>query len=373
MDKPSKAERRFVWFGATFWFCAAAVGAYFLGVRPVQRYRAAKSWPSVPCEIVSSGLEPYRGESGRSDKLDISYRYDYAGQTFTSDAYDLFSGQSTGCREEKTIVAALQPGSWVTCYVNPSNPREAVLDRRLPPEIGSVLLPLVVAALTAVGLVRMRRRARAGSAPGQFSSLAVSGDGALAAPGPVAPSVFLPRHGSRWSAPALSAALHAGLWWFVSGRLDRLLSAHWKPAGLPPSAHAAVYIVLGFLLAWRPIRMFLELFNPELELRLSPAVARPGQAARLEWRVRGRGAPISSLRISLDGWSGQSDRPRYNQLLFEQVVGVVPPTGQLALGFPAAGQRPWPPNDREMWWVRVELQASPLPKATTGYRLPIAG
>lgn len=111
------------------WF---AVGCALLNVVflvPLYRSVVAINWHATPCTITSSGV----------DRRDVSivYVYDFGGRQYQSDRYDFNEGVE-GTRTERRINAIrgrYQPGEQVTCYVKPSDPGQAVINRRFNPSI----------------------------------------------------------------------------------------------------------------------------------------------------------------------------------------------------------------------------------------------
>jgi hypothetical protein len=105
------------------------VGGGLMAVRhyTVSRTAAAQSWTATPCVIQRSGFET--GDEGER-YLDIQYSYEFNGQQYESYAIDLLPG-SAGDESafEEQLYEACPVGATVTCYVNPEDPSDAVLDR----------------------------------------------------------------------------------------------------------------------------------------------------------------------------------------------------------------------------------------------------
>ena len=96
-----------------------------LAVAPLQRVRAARDWMAVPCTIVSSQMKERPHDDGVIGFAEIVYRYDVGKQQYVSHQlsfFDLFP-------EDAVNVDANRPGAQTTCFVDPSDPSEAVLQR----------------------------------------------------------------------------------------------------------------------------------------------------------------------------------------------------------------------------------------------------
>jgi hypothetical protein len=105
---------------------------------PVVGLVRAQTWTASTCEVLSSRVASHYDSSsdgGATYWVEVRYRWTLDGVSYTGDRYDLRGAASTeaasDCRE---IVRELPPGRKVTCYVNPSKPGEAVIDRDLHPE-----------------------------------------------------------------------------------------------------------------------------------------------------------------------------------------------------------------------------------------------
>jgi uncharacterized protein DUF3592 len=103
---------------------------YFFFVRPARRVREAKSWRETPCVIVFSAVKEDETDSGLYTIL-MTYQYAFAGRTYTSSRYSFSVLATAGSILKKRVTRRLAPGTTATCYVNPNDPQDAVIDRRL--------------------------------------------------------------------------------------------------------------------------------------------------------------------------------------------------------------------------------------------------
>lgn len=119
-----------------------AAGLYFLCIKPLKRIARAKTWQARTCFILSSAVEEDQNDSGLY-RLVIHYQYQVAGRTYTSRRYSFSmasspGGATAGYRGKKAIVDRLPPGASTVCWVDPDDPREAVIDRGLTWDIALV-------------------------------------------------------------------------------------------------------------------------------------------------------------------------------------------------------------------------------------------
>lgn len=134
-------------------FLVAGVAAtYFTFVRPVLGVERARHWPAVPCRVISSRVQTHSGKS-TTYNVDILYSYNVDGREYRSNRYDFMSGSSSGYSSKAIIVAQYRPGTTTKCYVNPSEPTDAVLDRSFQPVMLAGLIPTVFLFIGVGGLI----------------------------------------------------------------------------------------------------------------------------------------------------------------------------------------------------------------------------
>ena len=135
------------WGLAAFFGVFLLVGAgafYAIGVRPMLKIQEARHWATVPCTVVSSNVRSHSGSKGGTTySVDILYRYEVDGREYRSNQYEFMGGSSSGYDGKAAIVHQFPPGMKATCYVNPSDPTEAVLEREFTTEMLWGLFPLI--------------------------------------------------------------------------------------------------------------------------------------------------------------------------------------------------------------------------------------
>jgi hypothetical protein len=109
---------------------------YFAFVLPLAPIYAARHWTAVPCTIIASGMRSDHSAKEYNQKFteDVVYSYEVAGKTHQGTRYKFLEGWYTRSEKgprEAEFVAHYRPGRQTTCYVNPSNPTDVVLDRGL--------------------------------------------------------------------------------------------------------------------------------------------------------------------------------------------------------------------------------------------------
>jgi hypothetical protein len=102
--------------GCIFW-------SYF--AKPYLKSRDARNWNEVPCTIISSQIREVSTRNGPQDIVDIVYAYERHGKKHQSNQYAFrdISHNATA------IVNRHPPGTNATCYVNPKDATDAVIER----------------------------------------------------------------------------------------------------------------------------------------------------------------------------------------------------------------------------------------------------
>lgn len=109
-------------------------------------------WPSVPATLTSASLDIKRTENGNQFQAIARYRYHVGSQTYTNDRVAIVdSADSMGNFQKnlsRKLRRALNGGSMVPAYYNPSEPQDSVLNRDFRPEI--ILMESVIAVVVAL-------------------------------------------------------------------------------------------------------------------------------------------------------------------------------------------------------------------------------
>lgn len=95
-------------------------------IGPALMWCRTRSWVPTPCTIEQATVRP----GGKSTHWpDILYRYEWQGRTYRSNRADLEVGSASGSGAAD-LVARHPVGGADTCFVNPADPGQAVLERR---------------------------------------------------------------------------------------------------------------------------------------------------------------------------------------------------------------------------------------------------
>lgn len=286
-------------FGLVF-FVAGLALFYFLTFRPLIEWQSAQQWPELPCTILDSEVVTVRSSDSTTYRAEVSYRYTFAGREYTSKRYNFFTGSSSGRSGKEAIVAAYPKGAQRSCYVNPEQPSEAVLNRdfSITYLFGSFGLIFVVVG----GIV-----AYAGVAEKKKPALAALEEHAVA-PEPLPLRL---RPGATPLAKVLGM-LFIALFWNGIVWTAILLGRDDAPSGFFGGyifLFLGLFVLIGFYIIGLFFKEVLALLNPRPILTLTPGGIQLGQEAQIDWHFTGATGRIARLRVWLEG----SERATYRR------------------------------------------------------------
>jgi hypothetical protein len=121
---------------------------------PLMRLADAMSWDETPCVIESSTLHYETSDDGTTYRPDITYSYAYGDGDYYGSRYTFAEGTSSGRNRHQKAVDRYRPGNRAVCYVNPNNPEESVLSRKVTVDylFGCLGLIFVAAGLLVIVL-----------------------------------------------------------------------------------------------------------------------------------------------------------------------------------------------------------------------------
>ncbi|XAL98482.1 DUF3592 domain-containing protein [Phycisphaeraceae bacterium D3-23] len=383
-----------VLFGLVF-FLAGLGTLVWMAVIPLSKVAAARSWQPVPCAVVSSQVTTHSDSDGTTYGIELVYEYEFGGQTYTSDRRSFgIHGSSSGYKGKKKFVDAHPPGHAMTCYVDPSDPGEATLERGVGLSFLWALFPLPF-LLAGFFIMRAGVKSMRGGGKGadwRPDALREGEHGVLPVAGEheAGPVVLRPRGQRLGGAVGL---LVFGLIWngvvafpvtqvvggWRSGDPDLCLSLFMLPF---------VAVGIGVMLMW--VRQVMLVFAPVIEVELSRSALAVGETAELRWRVQGRLWRLTAMTIVLVGeekatYRRGTDTVTDTHAFFEQTVAGADGSGQTFQTLPAVPERGSTtvtipadtmhsfdaPNNKIVWSIKVsgEVHRWPDPKDT--YELTI--
>ena len=302
-----KGQRFASLFFAVF-LLAGCVFLYFFLLSPLFKIMAAKSWPEVPCVVISSEVKSHDSDDGTTYSVNILYRYEFNEREFKSNRYGFMGGSSSGHAGKAEIVRRHPPGKQTFCYVNPADPTEAVLVRGFTPAMWFGAIPLVFVLVGAGGLIQsVRKRNAGGLVSGAMGRPITFGDQTSAA-NPVLPgaeragTVLLKPKTAPW-AKFLGAILIAAFWNGCISVFVLQAVKSWK-SGDPEwflTLFMIPFVLIGLVMIGAVGYCFLALFNPRPTLRMTPGAVPLGGQLQVDWEFSGRTHALQRVRIRLEG------------------------------------------------------------------------
>lgn len=307
---------------------------YFATVRPLLRISAARSWTPVVCTIVAAEVKQHDdGDGGSTYSIEMAYSYKFNGRDCVGHRYNFVEGSSSSSGWRYAVVRAHPPGRRTTCYVNPNDPTDAVIERGPHRELFWVGLLSLLFVLIGVGLLGgvVLHRRRAAEPFGPRAALSSNSR---------KPSGVIPIDSDADDGPirlkpkmtplkTLFAALFAALFWngIVSIFVWQLFSK-WQQGAFDVflCVFLTPFVLIGIgLIAFVGVSA-LGLFNPVPVLTLSHGSIPLGGSGRLSWTFAGNTNAVRTLKISLKGVEratcGQGDSNKTETSVFYDRVLV---------------------------------------------------
>jgi len=292
-DKARKAGRG---WGLVVLFAAFTLigGGIFLGVflRPLRQIAESPSWRETECVIEFSRVGRHEGDDSTTYSVDVLYSYEFGGRKYRSSRPRIFNASSSGYAAKRTIVRRLPKGTRTTCYVNPRDPQDAVLDRSFPKLIFLGFIPLAFFLIGAAGLTRVLSKAtlRSDTTPVFTVPRLEAG-----------PVVLRPKVGSfgRFVGCAFFTVFWNGVLsvflWDAIGQWRRGSEPWLETLFLTP------FVLVGLGCLAGLAHGFLGLFSPRPVLRMTPGSLSLGGSASVDWEISRGSSAIRRLRIYLEG------------------------------------------------------------------------
>lgn len=307
---PTPAKRKLgtkgiVGFFSIFFIMGSAF-FYFMFLGPVLNIFAARSWVATPCVIEHSELERHSDSDGVTYEIDMRYRYTYEGNTYHAERYWFAFGSSSNYDGRRAIVDAHPAGSETSCYVDPDNPSEAVIDRSFPGELWFGLLPLIFVLVGLSGMIGAPvYQARQNRRDPDRAWLPQSGDSDTAspygAPHDVSALTLRPTL-HRWG--KLGGMILFALFWNGLTSVFVVIAVNSHLDGDPEwflTFFIIPFVLVGLGLLGGVAYSALALLNPIIELTVSAREVALGETLDLSWRIDGSPRRLRKLAFTLEG------------------------------------------------------------------------
>ncbi len=355
-DKPAKGPGRVVGFLFGLPFLAAGLGfGWFMGGKPLVLALTSGGWPELPCVITSSEVESVSGSDGTTYKVDIEFRYEFEGRSYTGGSYDFSTASSSGRAGKQKVVDRFPVGAEAECFVNPDDPEQAVLSRDIPGIVFFALPFSSIFVLVGLGL----SLASVGCLPKSWKNKVRSRHRPVEDTG----------EGSRELKPQtgplakLLVSIGIAVFWngIVSVFLFQLFDGFRE--GDPEwflLVFLTPFVLIGLGMIGAIVYYACALGNPRFTLTLTEARPRLGDIIGLSWRSNGSPKRLKHLRIYLEGrecatYRRGTDSVTDHSLFFQETVyqnsdAAANASGQIDLAIPAGLMHSFDGGNNKIEW-----------------------
>jgi hypothetical protein len=113
-----------------------------------QKAEETRRWKPTPCRIISAQLLSERPtpSSNVQHRVDLRYRYDFAGKSYTGTRIRRVEGPTVHESEARKKLESYPVGHETTCWVNPAQPDQAVLRHSSRAALYTLWFPLLFVA-----------------------------------------------------------------------------------------------------------------------------------------------------------------------------------------------------------------------------------
>jgi len=308
-------------------FAAFGVGfIWFAIVAPTLKSNAAKSWIETECRIISSVVKSHSDDDGTTYSPDIKYQFETDGQTFQGKRHS-FSIMSGSSKWANGIVRNYRPGESHACFYDPNDPSDSVLTREMDWSVRGFFLPLIIpliflligVSISAVAILGWGRKSKnppaissradtslhnqlsfsETSKLNQFTS-GVHPEDQLDASWSV-PKKLKPEN-SKWI--LFLIVLGVAIFWngivsvFVFGLFTDDIGT-WGRVGM--GLFLTPFVLIGLVLLFAVIYMFMSLFNPGVEIAISTGAVPLGGEVDIAWEIEGNARRLRKLKVEIQG------------------------------------------------------------------------
>jgi hypothetical protein len=302
-------------------------GVFFIWMTAISPYlssQTAAPWPSADCKILSSKVESHTdgdGDTSYSPKIEFEFSVD--GKTIVGDRHS-FSKMSGSSSSANKIVDRYPKGSQSVCFYNPQDQSQSVLSREFEQSlIWMSLFPLIFVVIGAVAILASvmgwgfgKKRDSNTAVSAEISPLETDGTkiaNQLRQSGTLTHAADL--EDEQWSAPKklkteqsrltafLVTCAFAAFWNGIVGVFVGVLifDSHGFWSSLGFLLFLTPFILIGLVLIFACVYMFLKLFTPQVEVALSTGAVPLGGEVDIAWEVIGRTSRLRNLKLEIQG------------------------------------------------------------------------
>lgn len=142
---------RLAWLGRAGTALACVLVLVFCGIATIRGFSglvktvAARGWTRTTATIEEASVTKERKGESWDYKVSLAYRYEFDGKTYHGTSYRISDEGYAAGTAKREFTEKTKAGDSVTCYVDPSGPERAILDRSIGDYRGVLALPFVLA------------------------------------------------------------------------------------------------------------------------------------------------------------------------------------------------------------------------------------
>lgn len=277
---------------------------YHLAYLPLMKILDAQKWVPLTCEVISSSISTSHGSHASTTyQAKINYRYEYEGNTYTNNKYRFQEYYTSAYNHEYNIVRAYSPLRQFTCFVNPQNPKEAVIDREPGLYLLFCLFPLIFLVVGLGGLYSTLKKPLDVQQDKQTGKIILKEKST-----PLTQFLIILFICIFWNSIVLVMAS------------DLLVPNQRGSIPLSDILFSSVFIFLGLLLVLGVFYSFLNLFNPKITIELNNAYLVLNESYQLDFMLSGKFNRLRSLKIDLIATQQITSRSGNKTKIEEKIV-----------------------------------------------------
>ncbi|XZE19706.1 DUF3592 domain-containing protein [Pirellulaceae bacterium SH449] len=325
----------------TIFLVAGLAAEYFLAIKPWYDVSRSQAWDEAPCVIQWTNITSTTSKGKSSYSPEVSYRYFVGDEEYLGERFWFGTGSSSNRVNLEKAMRPFKPGGEAICYVNPSNPEEAVLLRETGPGVfiglfigGIFSLVGLGGVVMGIGMVRAERKAKRppvipvqGAATDSARALpersSLFGDDTYRDERDRSIRSIAPTSGAKYTPPkclptartgpdeplvleqtvsrglkAIGMVLFALFWNGITGTITYFAVADFS---IIPLLFMSIFLLIGVLILLAAIHSVLQLFNPRTVAVCSHSYLQPGSEFEISWLQKGNPKRIRKLAITLEG------------------------------------------------------------------------
>jgi hypothetical protein len=384
-DKPLSSKKKgaggkllLIPFFGIFGLAGFAVLLFFV-VPMWQKYFEAQSWEEKTATVIWSQVRTHRGDDNDTYSADIFYKYKHDGRLYKSNSVGLMGGSSSGRSSKQDKVNDHPRGKQITCFVNPDNPHDALLEREMGWWAAFTLFPLPFIAVGVGGLVfGLKKKKEALSAAAKPRSTR-SGTTSLRSKNR---KEFSPR--KKRIGWIFGALLIAAFWNGATSILLLQVIETWQKddPNWFLTLFATPFVLVGIGMILHFFYRILACFNAAPTLTLFPAEITVGESVQLKWKTLSGEHKLSHFAIYLVGEEEAKYRRGTNSvtdisIFYEQaLIDTKDPRkvrrGEAEIVLPSDTMPSWKStNNAIKWSLRVRGEISLWPDIKDNYEVTV--